>query len=478
MKKINRYMLFLLLLGLMACKDDIEPIFEESYEQFISVKADSTKAILASSEYGWLCYYSSTPSLMAAPIAMKFNIDGTVKIKAYANPKTGFQGNLTTSTYGIDVQQTVNLVFESASIFSYYNNLLVSTSNGGTTLLGGGEFQFIIESASENMIKLRSLTDKGNTITKINLFPARESDWKFNEAEIVKMDSLYVNASEIMATKGYFRNLTVPTYNFKSYMTYFRETKAMYFTYSVGDSVVTTRHRVGVNDKGFHLIDPLEVSKGKYAYDFIFNLGTREFRSVDFNGAKISQSNAPALEYFKFVNDWGQANDSLQDSRMDYPVKNAYINYNSPKFGSLASSIADLQHINFYVNNKLNTSRSTEAINFQYNIAVKGVRQTINVDIPIKLIRNNSQTLIFQAESNAFDNAFDNHKNPNAKSINKEQAREMFKILTNSKGFYPVESTLYSGDKPFATVMMVSAEDSDYRFITEFFIHNTIGPIK
>lgn len=490
----GRHMLLaslLLLLG-TGCTEQTANLFEAPYEVRTAQANQKIQQVLTAPKEGWLGYYSST-RIGGSPIVMQFDDKGKVKIKAYPISFTGFEGETSTSSYELYTTQTHNIEFEGTSIFTYWHNL--QSTNGRP--LRGGEFQFSVESYAPEKVVLKSLKDVGNP-TRLVLKPASPADWTMDPVGIQQMDSLYVGNAPILSSQGYFRNLEIPEYDFKALFQYFPGTRAGYFTYTVGDSVHLSRHRIGISERGFSLIDPLTVAPDVELSEFVFNLGQKKFFPVGFANAQLKNSNTPVLEYFPTVDRWGFQGFHQIESRMEYSTRNAFVNYVSPEFYDLVGKIGRedrLQNFKFYVHNKsirpftidrvekhivdgveqdtiyrsLKPVAWESAISLSYNASTdKGLR-TINIDIPVTLVRNQSKTLIFKLEEKHKDlSQFYDQRDPAVANLHVPLAEDLIKVLTDKEGFYPIQTTLYTQDRQaYQAVMLVGKTNPKMRFITE-----------
>lgn len=175
--RLFEYILILAMAFMYAC-EDIEPdyLFDKSPEDRLEGVTDAYADILMKPENGWIGYYTSVEDVGGFTVLLKFNADGNVKIK---NEEVGF-ANIKSEEedvpWRVGVGQHPELVFESACIFTRWHSINFDSPIGGG--MKGGEFQFVIESATDDLVVLRSKTDQ-EYVTRLYLRRAQDIDWDF-----------------------------------------------------------------------------------------------------------------------------------------------------------------------------------------------------------------------------------------------------------------------------------------------------------
>ena len=162
---------------LLACEDnEPEYLFDESPETRIAQKINEYSDVLTAPENGWIGYYTSVNNVGGFAVLLKFGEDGNVTIKNEAVGFANIAEKEETVPWRVGVTQHPELVFESACIFTEWHGIAFETASGYS--MGGGEFQFVLESVTDDQIILRSKTDQTD-ITYLYLRRAESTDWDF-----------------------------------------------------------------------------------------------------------------------------------------------------------------------------------------------------------------------------------------------------------------------------------------------------------
>lgn len=195
--RLLKYIIFALLPGfLYACQDhEPEYLFDESPEERLEgIVKDYAKKLMAPEE-GWIGYYTSVREVGGFAVLLKFKADGNVIIKNERINFANISSREENVSWRIGVSQYPEVVFESASIFTQWHNLNFKSPSGGG--MKGGEFQFFIESVSEDLIVLRSKTDRTD-ITRLYLRKARKIDWDFRGIDEITEKLLTLNTNSLI----------------------------------------------------------------------------------------------------------------------------------------------------------------------------------------------------------------------------------------------------------------------------------------
>lgn len=195
--RLLKYIIFALLPGfLYACQDhEPEYLFDESPEERLEgIVKDYAKKLMAPKE-GWIGYYTSVREVGGFAVLLKFKADGNVIIKNERINFANISSREENVSWRIGVSQYPEVVFESASIFTQWHNLNFKSPSGGG--MKGGEFQFFIESVSEDLIVLRSKTDRTD-ITRLYLRKARKIDWDFRGIDEITEKLLTLNTNSLI----------------------------------------------------------------------------------------------------------------------------------------------------------------------------------------------------------------------------------------------------------------------------------------
>lgn len=195
--RLLKYIIFALLPGfLYACQDhEPEYLFDESPEERLEgIVKDYAEKLMAPEE-GWIGYYTSVREVGGFAVLLKFKADGNVIIKNERINFANISSREENVSWRIGVSQYPEVVFESASIFTQWHNLNFKSPSGGG--MKGGEFQFFIESVSEDLIVLRSKTDRTD-ITRLYLRKARKIDWDFRGIDEITEKLLTLNTNSLI----------------------------------------------------------------------------------------------------------------------------------------------------------------------------------------------------------------------------------------------------------------------------------------
>ncbi len=195
--RLLKYIIFALLPGfLYACQDhEPEYLFDESPEERLEgIVKDYAKKLMAPEE-GWIGYYTSVREVGGFAVLLKFKADGNVIIKNERINFANISSREENVSWRIGVSQYPEVVFESASIFTQWHNLNFKSPSGGG--MKGGEFQFFIESVSEDLIVLRSKTDRTD-ITRLYLRKARKIDWDFRGIDEITEKLMTLNTNSLI----------------------------------------------------------------------------------------------------------------------------------------------------------------------------------------------------------------------------------------------------------------------------------------
>jgi hypothetical protein len=485
MKNILSVVLLFVVISFSACSDDdFENKFEKSPEARVAEVNQSNMDILASAENGWLGYYSSIETMGAWPVLMNFTNDGWVKIKnqlveipnEYGEMITILNGMSNELSYNVNTTQTTNLVFESGCVFNLWHALKKNnpTSTGGVVVspLGGGEFQFIIKSATSDRIVLESLTDKGEYKTELVLRKAKEEDWYFDQDKLAEMKRVLTDGA---TSNKYFRAISIDGTDFQGQFRVDPDFRMATFDYLEDGERKSTNRRIAITTDGFVLMDSLSVDETTKIAKFVYDQEGDAYLSEDSGvKTKIEYSNRPGIIYFPFVDEWGTKDGKKVDCTMDYSVQSnlvrtGAVSWDFYNLGSAVRKSDGLKNIDFYMNNEKNPSGCSTTITLKYNklvIPPFGYR-IINVDIPVEVIREENTRVIFKLKDDYRKAYRDDIEH--IELVNPDTAEELIKVLTNEEGFYLMPSTFYTGDNiPYAVVMMISVVNPNYRLTTEY----------
>lgn len=171
--RLFKYVLLTVLAGLCACQDqESEYLFDQLSEERMAQVVNNYTEALTAPEHGWIGYYTSVSNVGGFMVLLQFGEDGNVRIKNEAVDYANIASKEESVPWRVGIGQFPELVFESASIFSEWHGLRLDEG----PFLQGGEFQFFIESATEEQVVLRSKTDEAD-VTYLRLRKANKIDW-------------------------------------------------------------------------------------------------------------------------------------------------------------------------------------------------------------------------------------------------------------------------------------------------------------
>ena len=484
---VSLFSLFVIIIFSACSDDDFENTFEKSLEERVADLNKSHVDILASAEFGWIGYYSSGETIGAWPILMNFTNEGWVKIKNQAVEVSNELGKVNTIvpglsnelSYNVNTSQTTKLVFESGCVFNVWHGLKVNRpgSNGGvvTSPLGGGEFQFIIKSSSDERVILESLTDKGKFKSTLILRKAKEADWFFDAVQTTEMKRVLKDGE---TSRKFFRAVSVKGNDFQGQFRVDTDFRMATFDYFEDGKIKSTNRRIAITNDGFILMDSLKIDETHKVAKFIYDKDKDFYISTDSGlDVKIEYSNRPGIIHFPFVDEWGTKKGEKVDCALEYSVQNNYVLTGAVSrdfydLGSIIRKSDRLKSIDFYMNNEKNPSGSPTTISLKYwkLLTPPMGYGNIVVDIPVEVIREKNTRVIFKLKDD-YKKAY-RKEIENIGLINPDAAADMIKVLTAPEGFYMLPSTFYTSQKPpqpYAVVIMIGVANPDYRFVTEYF---------
>lgn len=212
MKAIKYIFGIICLMTCLACSNnEVDDLFDQKPEQRIAEVEAKYKGILQEAPHGWKTYFSTSDKVGRWLILMNFDKDGKVTMKCdpidyYYKGGVKMEDPI---TYRVDYSQNVELVFESFSQFSVWNELPVDVDGDGyVDKYAGPETQFIIEKYQDGKLYMKGKSNIGvgksdSEITTYVFEPAEESDWNLDGISDVKK---MINYSSL---KGKYQRLSL-----------------------------------------------------------------------------------------------------------------------------------------------------------------------------------------------------------------------------------------------------------------------------
>jgi len=186
LKYIQYCFLFSIILSLPSCLFEDDDIFNESAAQRLNNAKKNTKETLLAAPNGWLMEYFATSTSSGYTLFIKFEDDGIATIGAQNEYFPDF-----TTDYG-----TFDVIGDNGPVltFNSYNEVLHMFSNpvdpNGVGL--NGDYEFIIMSVSDDMLKLKG--KKRGTEIYLKKFTTEET-WESYADKLQDMDNFLFNAS-------------------------------------------------------------------------------------------------------------------------------------------------------------------------------------------------------------------------------------------------------------------------------------------
>ena len=286
-KLLTTFSVFTLLMFATSCSDNqVEPLFEESVNERTKTLKDKYVNILTTAENGWIGYYSPNENTGFFITLLNFNDNGVVDIAS--DYESGTLNN--SVTYAINKSLKIELVFESASVFS---SIFEINNNNNA-----GEFVFNILSATEDEVILESKLDFGDDVTILRLRKALISE--------LDLEPIYASVNNIAhdETKSVFRNILlndkpIATFNFNS------STRFATITYIQDGELIEEVTQIIITASGFEFVEPLDIN-GAILTSFSYDEVSDAYVNTD-DGLKIIYDSAPRflLNPYDFGNENG-----------------------------------------------------------------------------------------------------------------------------------------------------------------------------
>ena len=272
-KLLTTFSVFTLLMFATSCSDNqVEPLFEESVNERTKTLKDKYVNILTTAENGWIGYYSPNENTGFFITLLNFNDNGVVDIAS--DYESGTLNN--SVTYAINKSLKIELVFESASVFS---SIFEINNNNNA-----GEFVFNILSATEDEVILESKLDFGDDVTILRLRKALISE--------LDLEPIYASVNNIAhdETKSVFRNILlndkpIATFNFNS------STRFATITYIKDGELIEEVTQIIITVSGFEFVEPLDIN-GAILTSFSYDEVSDAYVNTD-DGLKIIYDNIP-----------------------------------------------------------------------------------------------------------------------------------------------------------------------------------------
>lgn len=208
MKRILPYITYFFILFLQACTNEVDNLFDVPAQQRVNEELKACKQLLTSSEYGWrLEYYPSANQAYGGYVMiLKFTDESvTISSEITASPTMSV-----TSLYSLKSDMGPTLNFDSYNqILHYFSD---PDNNGGAGLGKGyeGDYEFIIQSHSEDEIIL-----KGKKTKNIMRMIRMETNGETYLTELLNLRNSITSVQGILGYKGQVNgqeiSITIPS---------------------------------------------------------------------------------------------------------------------------------------------------------------------------------------------------------------------------------------------------------------------------
>lgn len=477
MKKILIYAM--VLLSFCSCQDDnVDDIFDKSPDARVLEKISELGVALTTPENGWITYYAANNKMGKWIVLLKFETDGTVKIKTepvdvayagddYRNPEA-FDN---TVTYGIHHSQGMDLVFESECIFSRWNKFQYN----GVSYRNDLEFQFTLDTISTEEIIFRSKTDAGpdDLITRLVLKKAKAEDWNISSITRVneKIPFFDVKNGNFMrlAENGQLLEYTVKI----------TPNRVLAFTFAGPDGM---KHEVVqpfvVGRTGIELLNPIQVGNRTLSGFKIDASDSTRWYTNDLGGnAAVQYSNIPtSYEEFPYVDLWGAKETAplrFDFYRRDAKTSDAFYEMGQKIRGNVSEMPKDqMRMYDLYINNNDDRSEEPNAFVFEYvipdadNWGSEYSGDKFRVNIPITITKKAKRSVSFKVRDGVDLLACFGTLFPNRDEARKqvELITEMLNVLTTEQGWHIATYRNFGQYFGFISV----ADPEKYRFEMDY----------
>ena len=264
MKKKMRDIISILLLiaGCYSCSNnEVDNLFDKSPEARIETKKAEYRKILLDAPHGWKTYFGTSSTLGRWLILMDFDENGEVTMKCdpvdyYYINGVKFEDPI---TYRIDYSQAPELIFESFSQFSAWNEFVVdSDGDGYGDSYAGPETQFIIDKYQGGKLYMIGKSNIGvgkneKEVVTYTFEPATEADWNLSGIADTKKAINYDD------TKGKFQRLEYKGQLLESLFLIDAESRVVLYKSAGSRNDLLEMLPFYITQTGFTLVNPLNI---------------------------------------------------------------------------------------------------------------------------------------------------------------------------------------------------------------------------
>lgn len=301
----NILALCLLILCCSSCvKTEVDDTFADSPEKRIADSETYYKSLLTKAPHGWKTYFGTTNTLGRWLILMKFDEKGQVTFKC---DKVDYYNKLSNNqyeepnTYRVDFSQSPELIIESFSQFSAWNEFPIdSDGDGYLDRYAGPETQFIIDRYQDGKLYLTGKSNLGVGKGKEDILTfvfeqATEADWTIDNIAAVKKVIGYDS------NKGKYQRFLYKETLQESLVIVDESNRMLMYKYFDGNKDQVVGLPFFITTTGFELVKPLKIAGVGSVKKFNVETTTGTVTSDNIPGLSIVHSNAiPSVQRTPF----------------------------------------------------------------------------------------------------------------------------------------------------------------------------------
>lgn len=287
-----------------ACTDN-EPkdLFDQTPEQRIAEVKDEYKKILLDAPNGWKTYFGTSNHLGRWLILMKFDENGQVTMKCdsvdyYFKKGVAIEEPI---TYRVDYSHFPELIFESFSQFSAWNEFPVDIDRDGQAdKYAGPETQFIFEKYENGKLYLKGKSNIGigkkeSEVITFIFEKAETADWDLTPILQMKKTIAYEESKGKYQQLAYKGDLLGNVFMIDVY------SRVVIYSYSEGDNQKVTSLPFYITANGFTLVTPLTIKGVGTVQNFSINATDKSIEATNIKDLKVVYSDKePALKRMAF----------------------------------------------------------------------------------------------------------------------------------------------------------------------------------
>lgn len=273
----------ILVLCYSCANNEVESLFDKNPEERIKDAKQQLNKILVDAPHGWKTYFGTSDKVGRWLILMDFDKDGTVQLKCdpvdyYYLKGVKYDEKV---SYKINFSQSSELVFESFTQFSAWNEFVVdSDGDGYFDKYTSPETQFIVDKYQDGKLYMKGKSNMGVGKKQAEVLtfvfePANESDWIFDGITAVKKSINYDVA------KGKYQRLSYNNELLENLFLVDAESRVILYKYMGTTVDALSTLPFYITNKGFTLVEPLKLDKVGTIQNFEVNTTTNTIVCVE-----------------------------------------------------------------------------------------------------------------------------------------------------------------------------------------------------